>query len=41
MTDERPIKLRADKLRDLIDALECDEDEVAFEEQVRKVETAL
>ena len=36
---EKP-KPQADKFRDLARELECDEDEVAFEEKVRKVATA-
>jgi hypothetical protein len=33
-------KPQADKFRDLARELECDEDEVVFEEKVRKVATA-
>jgi len=33
-------KSQADKFRDLARELECDEDEAAFEEKVRKVATA-
>lgn len=33
-------KPQADKFRDLARELECDEDEAAFEEKVRKVATA-
>lgn len=33
-------KTQADKFRDLARELECDEDEAAFEEKVRKVATA-
>ena len=37
MTDHKP---RADKSRHLARELECDEDEAAFEDKVRKVATA-
>jgi hypothetical protein len=37
MTDPKP---QADKFRDLARELECDEDEAAFDENVRKVATA-
>lgn len=33
-------KPQADKFRDLARELECDEEEVAFEEKVRKIATA-
>ena len=36
-TDSRP---QADKFRDLARELECDEDEAAFEDKVRRVATA-
>ena len=38
MTDDA--KPQAEKFRDLARELECDEDEAAFEEKVRKVATA-
>jgi hypothetical protein len=38
MTAPKPNQ--ADKFRDLARELECDEDEAAFEEKVRKVATA-
>jgi len=37
-TEDR--RLQPDKFRDLARELECDEDEAAFEEKVRKVATA-
>ena len=37
MTDEKP---QADKFRDMARELECDENEAAFEDKVRKVATA-
>jgi hypothetical protein len=37
MTNDSPPKPQADKFRDLARDLECDEDEKAFEETVRKV----
>jgi hypothetical protein len=37
--DDNP-KTQADKFRDLARQLECDEDEAAFEENVRKVSKA-
>lgn len=33
-------RIQADKFRDLARELECDEDEAAFEDKVRKVATA-
>lgn len=39
MSDEQD-KPQADKFRDMARELECDEDEAAFEEKVRKVATA-
>ncbi len=39
MADE-PDKPQADKFRDLARKLECDEDEAAFEDTVRKVASA-
>lgn len=38
MTDDP--KTQADKFREIAHELECDEDEAAFEEKVRKVATA-
>lgn len=38
MTDD--IRPQADKFRDLARELECDEDEAAFEEKVRKIANA-
>ena len=37
MTEEKP---QADKFRDMAREIECDEDEAAFEDKVRKVATA-
>ena len=37
MTRAPPASSQADKFRDLARKLECDEDEKAFEEKVRKV----
>ncbi len=39
MTD-KDLRPQADKFRDMARELECDEDEAAFEETVRKVATA-
>ena len=39
MTDQRD-KAQADKFRDLARELECDEDEAAFEDKVRRVATS-
>lgn len=38
--NSKPSKPQPDKFRDLARQLECDEDEKAFEERVRKVATA-
>lgn len=35
MTDEKP---QADKFRDMARELDCDEDEAAFEDKVRKMD---
>jgi hypothetical protein len=40
ITDSKAESQQADKFRDLARELECDEDEAAFDEKVRKVPTA-
>jgi hypothetical protein len=40
MTQTDHDKAQADKFRDMARELECDEDEAAFEDKVRKVATA-
>ena len=39
MTDSKAESSQSDKFRDMARELECDEDEAAFEEKVRKVAT--
>lgn len=40
MTDSKAESAQSDKFRDMARQLECDEDEAAFEDKVRKVATA-
>jgi hypothetical protein len=40
MPDSKPESSQLDKFRQLARELECDEDEAAFEDKVRKVATA-
>lgn len=40
MPDSKPESSQVDKFRDMARELECDEDEAAFEEKVRRVATS-